>query len=330
VMIQTVTGPVDVNDLGRTLVHEHLLVSFPGAELDPKAKFDRPAFITEAVRRLTQLRVEHGVKTFVDPCPMEMGRDVRIMAEVSEKAQMNIVCCTGFYTEARGLPSYWRNSTVEQIAELYIHELERGVGDTGIRPGAIKCASEGQPNMTPAEAKCLAAATMAQKVTGVSIITHTHAGVGGPEQQDVFEEHGLPLHRALIGHCCGSSDRAYQRGIAERGSYVGFDRIGLNHLQKDEVRADCLVDLFRAGHSHRILMSQDHWCCMLGRHGSPSDEAAIKAAAGKAKDPWGPGYTHLFTDFVPMLLERGMKREEVFSILDDNPRRFFAGEIRVS
>jgi phosphotriesterase-related protein len=326
-MIQTVTGPVDANDLGRTLVHEHLLVSFPGAEFDPKAKFDRPAFVAEAVRRLTQLRVEHGVRTFVDPCPMEMGRDVRLMAEVSEKAQMNVVCCTGFYTEARGLPSYWRNSTVEQIAELYIHELEKGVGDTGIRPGAIKCASEGQPNMTSGEAKCLAAASIAQKATGVSIITHTHAGVGGPEQQDVFEENGLPLHRALIGHCCGSSDRAYQRGIAERGSYVGFDRIGLNHLQKDEIRADCLVDLFRAGHSHRILMSQDHWCCMLGRHGSPSDEAAIKAAATKGKDTWGPGFTHLFTDFVPMLIERGMKREEIFSILDDNPRRFFAGEL---
>lgn len=322
--IQTVTGAIDTSDMGRTLVHEHLLVSFPGAEFDPTVTFARPAFVAEAVRRLIELRVEYGVRTFVDPCPIEMGRDVALMAEISEKSLMNIVCTTGFYTEERGLPSYWRNSTVEQIADLYVTEIEKGVLKTGICAGAIKCATEGRP-MTQGEVKCLAAASIAQKATGVSIITHTHGGVGGPEQQDLFEQHGVPLDRALIGHCCGSADRAYHKHIAARGSYVGFDRIGLAHLQKDEVRADCLVDLFNAGHSAQILMSQDHWCCMRGRHGSPTDEAALKVAKERG-DPWGPGYTHLFTNFVPMLLERGMTREAIFALLDENPRRFFAGE----
>lgn len=322
--IQTVTGPIDLCDMGRTLVHEHLLVSFPGANFDPAAMIERPAFVVEAVRRLTELRVEYGVRTFVDPCPIECGRDVALMAEISEKAQMNIVCATGFYTEELGLPSYWRNSTVEQIAELYISEIEKGVLKTGIRAGALKCATGGR-TMSQAEAKCLAAASIAQKATGVPIITHTNNGAGGPEQQDLFEEHGVPLHRALIGHCCGSDDRDYHQGIAARGSYVGFDRIGLVHYQKDEVRADCLVDLFNAGHSERILMSQDHWCCLVGRHARPAVEAAMTQAA-KAHDNWGPSYAHLFTTFVPMLLERGMTREAIFALLDENPRRFFSGE----
>src|SRR5258708_10896406 len=41
------------------------------------------------------LRVEHGVKSFVDPCPIELGRDVTVMAEIAERSQMNIICTTG-------------------------------------------------------------------------------------------------------------------------------------------------------------------------------------------------------------------------------------------
>ena len=34
--VQSVTGPVDGADLGRTLVHEHIRISYNGEELDPK------------------------------------------------------------------------------------------------------------------------------------------------------------------------------------------------------------------------------------------------------------------------------------------------------
>ena len=96
-MVQTVTGPIPVERLGRTLMHEHLFIAFAGAEFDPTAVFDRAAFIAEAVRRLVQLRTEHGVRSFVDPCPIELGRDVTVMKEISEKSGMHIICTTGFY-----------------------------------------------------------------------------------------------------------------------------------------------------------------------------------------------------------------------------------------
>ncbi len=59
--IQTVTGPIDLDQLGRTLMHEHLFIGFHGVEYDPTAVFDRPAFIAEAVKRLRELREVHGV-----------------------------------------------------------------------------------------------------------------------------------------------------------------------------------------------------------------------------------------------------------------------------
>jgi phosphotriesterase-related protein len=324
--VQTVTGPIGLDQLGRTLMHEHLFIAFPGAEFDPTATFDRSAFVAEAVRRLRQLRIEHGVRTFVDPCPIELGRDAALMQEIAEKSEMNVVCTTGFYFEEMGLPVYWRARTVEEIAELYIREITRGIGATGVKAGAIKAAT-GAPMITPMEHKFLEAACIAQRATGVPIITHTQDGQAGPEQQAAFAKGGVQAHRCLIGHCCGNADPAYHRRIVDGGSYIGFDRIGLARFQPDEVRADNLVRLVRSGHRAQIMMSQDRHCGWLGKFARQlSTEEQARMDALRVEGKWPPPYTYLFTDFVPMLKERGLSGHEIDAILHDNPRRFFAGE----
>jgi phosphotriesterase-related protein len=324
--VQTVTGPIGLDQLGRTLMHEHLFISFPGAEFDPSAVFDRGEFVAEAVQRLRQLRIEHGVRSFVDPCPIELGRDAALMREIADKSEMNIVCTTGFYFEAMGLPVYWRARTVEEIAELYVREITRGIGTTGIRAGAIKVAT-GAPAITELERKFLDAACLAQKATGVPIITHTQDGCAGPEQQEAFAKGGVPAHFCLIGHCCGNADPAYHQRVVDGGSYIGFDRIGILRFQPDETRADNLVRLVRNGHRAQIIMSQDRHCGWLGKFARqvPAEEQA-RIDALRAEGKWPPAYSYLFTDFVPMLQARGLSDHEIHSILDDNPRRFFAGE----
>lgn len=324
--IQTVTGPIDIDQLGRTLMHEHLFIAFSGVEYDPTATLDRPAFIAEAVKRLRELREVHGVKSFVDPCPIELGRDPAMMKEIAEKSEMQVICTTGFYFEAMGLPIYWRARTVDEIAELYIREITQGIGYTGVRAGAIKVAT-GAPNITELEMKFLNAACVAQRATGVSIITHTQDGFAGPEQQKAFAAGGVKPHFCLIGHCCGNPDPAYHRLVADGGSYIGFDRIGLERYQPDTLRADNLVRLVRDGFGAQVMMSQDRHCGWLGKFArqlSAQEQAHIDAL--KAQNKWPPAYTYLFTDFVPMLRARGLSEKEIFSMLDDNPRRFFAGE----
>lgn len=324
--IQTVTGPVALDSLGRTLMHEHLFIAFPGAEFDPTAEFDRAGFIAEAAKRLRELREVHGVRSFVDPCPIELGRDQVMMAEIAERAEMNVICTTGFYFEAMGLPVYWRTRTEDEIAELYIREITRGIGTTDIHAGAIKVAT-GSPQITALEQKFLGAACIAQRATGVPIITHTQDGFGGPEQQALFKSGGVEPHRCLIGHCCGNADPAYHRRVVDGGTYIGFDRIGLLRYQPDEVRADNLVRLVRAGYGGQVIMSQDRHCGWLGklaRQVTPEEQARMDAL--KAAGNWPPPYSYLFTDFVPMLIERGLTEIEISSILHDNPRRFFAGE----
>ncbi len=324
--VQTVTGPIGLDQLGRTLMHEHLFLSFWGSEFDPTIGFERPAFIAEAVKRLRQLREEHGVKTFVDPCPIELGRNAAEMREIAERSAMQIVCTTGFYFEAMGLPTYWRARTVDEIAELSIREITRGIGDTGIRAGAIKVAT-GAPRITDLELKFLNAACVAQRATGVPIITHTQDGYAGPDQQKAFAAGGVAAHSCLIGHCCGNADPAYHRLIVDGGSYIGFDRIGMPRYQPDSLRADNLVRLVRGGFGAQVMMSQDRYCGWFGKFArqlSAQEQAHMDAL--EAAGQWPPAYSYLFTDFVPMLRDRGLAEGEIFSMLDDNPRRFFGGE----
>ena len=325
-MVNTVTGPIPASALGRTLMHEHLFIAFGGAEFDPAARFDRAGFIAEAVRRLVALREAHGVTSFVDPCPIELGRDAGMMKEISEKSGMHIVCTTGFYFEEMGLPPYWRARTMEEIADLYIREITHGIGETGIRAGAIKVAT-GAPAITALEKKFLAAACLAQRATGVPIITHTQDGVGGPEQLRLFADGGVEAHRCLIGHCCGNADPAYHRRVVEGGSYIGFDRIGILRLQPDEVRADNLAKLVRDGFRTQILMSQDRHCGWLGKlQRQVTAEEQARMDALRAQGKWPPPYTYLFTDFVPMLKARGVSEADIAVMLDENPRRIFSGE----
>src|SRR6266481_4536377 len=97
--VQTVTGTADPRELGRTLIHEHVLVGFPGWDLDAKApRFDRAEVMARAIDQMQAL-ADLGVGTFVDPCPMDLGRDVEFLAELSERSGMRIVCTTGAYHE---------------------------------------------------------------------------------------------------------------------------------------------------------------------------------------------------------------------------------------
>jgi phosphotriesterase-related protein len=328
--VQTVTGPVDAADLGRTLVHEHIRISYYGEELDPAYAWDRAETVERAVDKMGEL-LDAGFRTFVDPCPIELGRDPELYAEISSRSGMRIVCTTGFYTEhlSSGLPFYWRARDPEEIAELYVRELAEGIAGTGgIRAGAIKAATGVE--VTPAESRCLTGAALAQREVGCAIITHTENSKHGDVQQDLFADGGADLGRVLIGHQDEQTDVAPIRKLAERGTFVGVDRIGLEILAPDERRADHVATLVREGFTDQVCLSQDHICALTAPRSSfwvppQNREAAAVRRDEIAWQVWQRPYTYILTDFVPRLLERGVTDADVETIFVDNPRRLLAG-----
>ncbi len=120
--VQTVLGPVSVDRLGFTLMHDHLKNAYPGWEVDTTLKFDRAAEIGKAVDRLTKLKAA-GASTMLDPCPMELARDPYFMAEVARRSGIQIICTTGLYLEQgldlAGFPPYFKTMKIEQIQRIY-------------------------------------------------------------------------------------------------------------------------------------------------------------------------------------------------------------------
>ncbi|MFV0277982.1 MAG: phosphotriesterase [Parahaliea sp.] len=322
--VNTVTGPLDVDRLGVTLMHEHLLIGYPGWEADTlhpgPGREQIIAICKEKIAAMQAL----GIRTLLDPCPNDLGRDVTLAKEVAERTGFNIICATGLYKQDEGGFAYWHyrrelGTAMEAMAEVFISELTRGIGDTGVKAGIIKVATSlGQ--ITDYEYTVLEAAALAARETGAPITTHTDQGTMGDVQQRFLLDRGVPAHRIIIGHSCGSADHDYHLGIVDRGSYLGFDRFGLEILMPDAQRVESLVRLLRKQREGQIVISHDSvWCT----RGEPFPRELVETM-----DPdilFNP--THFHRNIVPQLLASGVSQAQIDTMLVDNPRRFFAGEL---
>ena len=319
--INTVTGTITSEELGRVLAHEHLLVGWAGWEADTiRPGPSRSEALALCSDRVAAIR-DHGVTTMIDPCPNDLGRDVELMAEVAVRTGLQIICATGLYKEDQGGAPYWKfrasfGAGAESIAELYVGELTEGIGRTGVKAGIIKVAT-GEGRVSDYERTLLEAAAMASNETGAPITTHTDAGTCGDEQQRILTEHGVPPHRIIVGHSCGSSDFDYHMRILRGGSYLGFDRFGLEMLQPDEVRIASMLRLLEAGAASQLVVSHDSvWCW----RGEPIPEPE---AFGALLEIWTP--THFFERILPRLKDGGATDEQITTMLEENPKRFFEG-----
>lgn len=323
--VNTVSGQIAPEELGITLMHEHITFGYPGWRGDRSiAPVNRRLIVDNAVRTLTGLKKEHGLNSFVDATPVDCGRMVEIYKEVADKAQVNIICSTGYYYEGEGAPAYWKfrshlGDIGEEIFELFMREVTVGVRDTGIKAGVIKVGSS-KDRITDYERVMFETAARVQKETGVPIITHTQSGTMGPEQVDLLVDAGADPSRVQIGHMSDNLDLAYQEATFKGGVYVAWDRMGLQGIAgcpMDEHRYPVMIELIRKGYGDRLMISQDYTITWLGR------PLVLPEEGRKLIANWHPG--HLFENIIPALKKGGVSDEQIDMIIRENPRRFFGG-----
>ena len=97
--VPTVRGPLSVDDLGTVLMHEHVFVLTEELRQSIPENWDEQQRVDDAVARLTAL-ARTGVSTIVDPTVIGLGRDVRRVAAVNQRVDLNILVATGLYTLA--------------------------------------------------------------------------------------------------------------------------------------------------------------------------------------------------------------------------------------
>ena len=325
VKVNTVLGPISPDDMGITLVHEHILYGYPGWDGDQSvAPYDRDALVKNGVDTLVNLRDEYGLKTYVDATAVDGSRRVDVLKEVSEKSEVNIICSTGYYYEGEGSPTYWKfrgslGDISGELYELFMKEVSEGVMDTGIKPGVIKVGSS-KGVITDYEKLMFSTAAKVAKEAGVPIITHTQEGTMGPEQAEFLLAQGMNPKRVQIGHMSDNVDLDYQKAVFDQGVFVAWDRMGLQGLvgcPMDEQRYPAMIELIKQGYGDQLVISHDFIITWLGR---PLNlpEAALPMIAN-----WHP--THLFKNIIPALKEGGVTDEQIQKIIVDNPRNLFAG-----
>lgn len=321
--VNTVCGPVAVDELGKTLMHEHFFFGYPGFLGNTNYPVDREEVIRVGIKVAETVQA-HGVKTIVDATPNEAGRDPDMLREISEKTGLNIICSTGFYYEGEGAPAYFKfkqamGTAEAEIYEMYMKEITEGIGDTGIKPGVIKLGS-GKDAISEYEKMFFKVAARVQKETGISIITHTQEGTMGPEQAELLISEGADPKRILIGHMDGNTDIKYQIQTLEKGVFVGFDRFGIQGFvgaPMDSERISVLIGLIGSGYADQLVMSHDtvnHW---LGKAPEWPEELQKLIAN------WHPA--NIFENIIPALIKGGVKEEQIETILVKNPNRIFGG-----
>jgi phosphotriesterase-related protein len=311
-MVPTVTGEVRSDDLGMTLMHEHIFILSPELEHNYPEAWDEEERVAEAVRKL-RVAKQKGIDSVLDLTVLGLGRDIPLIQRVAEQVDVNIIVATGAYvTTALPLPFVFQDpkgplGKREVLIEMFERDAYEGIAHTGVRAAVLKCASD-VAGLTHDVERVLRAVAHVHKTTNLPIFTHTDAASrGGLEQQRVFQEEGVDLSRTVIGHCGDTSDIDYLRELLDAGSYLGMDRFGLYNLLNRDTRLEIVARLCSEGYTGRLILSHDASCYL--RWGGE-----LRALA----PDWH--YAHIVEEVLPGLRRLGVSAAQIDAMMITNPR----------
>jgi phosphotriesterase-related protein len=273
---------------------------------------DRAEIFDALAAKLKEFR-EHGGRTIVDSTGMFHGRDLKLYEALSRSTGVHIVASTGlgpeeelggyFLTPQTNPPTPW---PAEKFADLFGKEVTEGM----VVPRVERRAAAGivatiadRAGMTPTEESLFRGSARAAKDTGVPVSIRFGADV--LHDLDIVLDEQIAADRILVGDLDRRDAKGSAGEVAARGAFVGIDHVGLNdHADyvTDQERADLVLELVKAGHADRIILSGNS----LG--------------AAKGLPDYNLPYSHVLTTFVPFLKSRGLSEDDARRILEDNPR----------
>lgn len=311
--VESVLGPIAADDLGQTLMHEHVFVLDTEIESNYPGRWDEEVRMADAIAKLQDV-ASRGVRTIVDLTVLGLGRNISRVIEVAKQVDVQILAATGLYTYD-DVPMFFRFrgpgkliDGPELLTEFFIRDITEGIADTGVHAAILKCATD-RSGVTEGVDRVLRAVARAHLETGVPISTHTHALTErGLEQQEIFRDEGVDLSRVVIGHSGDTTDLDYLRRLIDAGSYIGMDRFGLDLMLPFEDRVATVATLCAEGLAERMVLSHDASCFT---HNFDVD------AKQELLPQWR--FTHLHDEVIPALKERGVTSGQIDQMLIHNP-----------
>ncbi|MEJ7901290.1 MAG: hypothetical protein WKF63_05550 [Thermomicrobiales bacterium] len=244
--IMTVLGPIDPDELGTCMHHEHILCD-PVAitARDPNFRLDRIDLASEELESFFTV----GGRSMVDMSSPDYGRDLQGLRTIAQRVPVNIIAVSGRHAHIHA-------SRMDRALDGGALEAKIWADIKGaVKPGVISFGTS-LHQITPVEAVAARAAARVAVSTGYPVSTHTTAGTMAHGQLDLIENEGLDPGRVIIGHLDQHLDTAYLLEIARRGAWLSFDQIGNVPPGTDESKAAMLVELAEAGYGAQLLISE--------------------------------------------------------------------------
>ncbi|HMP30238.1 MAG TPA: hypothetical protein PKD85_11600 [Saprospiraceae bacterium] len=308
-VVYTVKGKIPATSMGLTLVHEHLLVDFIGADQISFDRWDRKKVIDKMLPFLLEAKAK-GVKTILDCTPMFLGRDVNLLRDMMERSGIQILTNTGYYCAREYIfipPSAYIESA-EQIAERWINEFKAGIEGSLIKPSFIKIGVNGGP-LSDMEKKIVSAAALAHLATGLTICSHTGPSMAAFEQIDILKRLGVDPSAFVWVHAQGEFKKHTYTEAAKKGAWVSLDGMGWGGWDN---YAQWLDTLKSNNCLHRVLISHD-----AGWYDPSMDDG------GQPK-----GFTYIFDELMTRLNNLNFRKKDINQLLHTNPREAFGIKIR--
>lgn len=300
----TVTGSYPFDSMGLTLIHEHMLVDFIGADSIGPERWNRDSVVAKVLPYLLDVK-KHGVRTILDCTPSYLAKDPLLLKTLSEKSGIQIVTNTGFYGAVGGkyLPDFVQTETAEQLSERWIEEYENGIEGTGIKPGFIKISVNEADTLSPIDQKLVRAAAITHLNTGLTIASHTGTWKTAVQEVKILQEMGVEPSEFVWVHAQAEEDFQNYQKAAELGVWISLDGIGW----AIDPYVERLVFAKENGLLHRILISHD-----AGWY----DPAKL---GGGDFQP----FTNIFEKMIPVLNSKGFTESDWNLLLKENPKRAF-------
>jgi phosphotriesterase-related protein len=308
-IVMTVNGPIDPQQMGFTLTHEHVMADFIGAEQFSKSRYNADEVFQTALPFLKDVKAK-GVDTFIDCTPAYLGRDAEILKRLSDATGINMLTTTGYYgaVNEKFVPKHAYSETAQQLADRWISEWTNGIEGTAIKPGLIKTSTDKGP-LTPMQRKLIQAAGITHLSTGLTIAVHSGHGAAAVEQLEILKEQGVSPSARIWVHAQNETDQEMHIKAGQLKTWVSFDGVNPETLQTN---LDHLETMKENKLLEQVLVSQDSGWYNVG-------------------DPKGGNfkpYTCVTTQFIPLLQQNGFTQNEIDLIFKKNPVKAFAINVR--
>ena len=353
--IRTVCGNIKPEELGITLLHEHLYAdlwtSYQGKEKvrmetkddsneklnlgnlwkvkrDPAALKDNIILndIDLMIREVKYFRNDGG-SCIVDATPIGLYRSPKALRQISLATGVHIVASSGFYL-SETLDRETLDRSVESLTEQIIKEINEGIDGTDIKAGLIgEIGAPGEFNNF--ENNILEAAAAAQKKTGAAISLHTccpnqmyvSKRKAGWKQRvmevlDYLEGKGTDITRVMVGH----TDVTVEFDINEQRQILKRGA----YIVYDNFSSEHGWDMYNtyAPTDWQRVMN----IVALSKEGFIKQLVICTDLWQKAmlKEFGGYGLSHIIKNICPMLEKNGLSRDDIECLLIGNPRRILA------